>query len=125
MAIRETSAAAYETIKENGLLSEKRFRVYSILFHNGPLIGSEVARIYKELYGRTSNSETIRNRLTELRDSGAAFEAGRAIDKNTGMKVILWDVTSKLPVRPEKMRKEKCEHCDGKGFVESKQRRLF
>ena len=123
--IRKTSIEAYHTIKENGLLSEKRQRVYEILFNHGPLIGAEVAEIYKRKFGRTAASETIRNRLTELRNAGVVSEVGRSIDSNTAMKVILWDVTDKLPIKPGKTKITKCEHCDEKGFIKSTQGELF
>jgi hypothetical protein len=96
--IRDTSIEAYKAITENGMLSDRRWRVYDILFHNGPLIGARVAELYYFQYGRTSASETIRNRLTELRDMGVVRETGKTFDPNTGMTVIVWDVTSKLPV---------------------------
>ena len=122
--MRQTSVDAYNTIKENGLLSAKRWRVYSILFNNGPLIGSEVARIYFQLYGKTAASETIRNRLTELRNSGVVTEMGKALDRNTGMTVILWEVTKNLPINFEKPKVEKCKFCKGTGFIKTQQARM-
>jgi hypothetical protein len=113
--IRETSLEAFHTIKENGLLSERRWRVYEIVFTFGPMIGSKVAEIYQANYGKTSASETIRNRLTELRDSGAIKEVGKTLDPKTGMKVLLWDVTSKLPEKIDRKKKTKCPWCHGSG----------
>jgi DNA-binding Lrp family transcriptional regulator len=115
--IRDTSVEAFNTIKANGLLSEKRERVYRILYTFGPLIGSEVSQKYTDLFGKTSASETIRNRLTELRDLGVVKEIGKQLDSKTGMKVILWDVTSSLP-KP-KPKREKCQCCNGKGYIEA------
>ncbi len=120
---RETSIQAFNTIKENGLLSERRWRVYEILFKHGPMIGSQVAEAYREIYGRTSNSETVRNRLTELRDMGCVAEMGKTIDEKTGMSVIQWDVTKRVPVKVDKS-KHKCPTCKGKGFLKSTQTRF-
>ena len=117
--VRETSIEAYNTIKENGLLSERRWRVYDIVYTHGPIIGSMVADYYRKKYGRTSASETIRNRLTELRDMGSIKEIGKSLDHNTGMKVILWDVTAKLPVKLDKKHKQDCPLCNGKGWIEN------
>jgi hypothetical protein len=116
---RETSIEAFNKIKENGLLSEKRLRVYEILFNNGPLIGADVSKIYSAKFGMVSKSETVRNRLTELRNAGVVKEVGKSFDKHTGMKVILWDVTKHLPERPSlnKERKETCPYCGGAGTV--------
>lgn len=117
--VRETSIEAFKIILENGLLSEKRQRVYEILYEHGPLIGAQVAELYKRKYGRTSASETIRNRITELRDLGVVKECGKSFDSNTGMKVILWDVTAGLP-KKQKEEKHPCPHCDGKGYLKFK-----
>jgi uncharacterized protein YwgA len=92
-----TSAIAYRTIKDSGLLSEMRWRVYDILYHHGPLLGSQVSALYKRDHLTTSYSETVRNRITELRDLGVVIEVGHAIDPITKMSAILWDVTDQLP----------------------------
>lgn len=105
--VRETSIKSYNTIKDNGLLSEKRWRVYDIVFNHGPLIGSKAAFIYKGKYGFGSNSETIRNRLTELRNMGVVREVGKALDQDTGMTVILWDVTKSVPIKFDVPKKTK------------------
>jgi hypothetical protein len=112
--IRDTSIEAFNTIKENGLLSQNRQRVYSIIFKNGPLTGAQVAALFYSKYGRTSASETIRNRITELRNFGVVKEVGKTIDVNTAMKVLVWDVTSKLPIKLERKAKTKCQHCNEK-----------
>lgn len=104
--VRQTSMEAYQTIKESGLLSNRRFQVYDVLFNNGPLTGAQVATIMKGTYGIHSQSETIRNRLTELRDMGCIQECGEAVDQYTNMKVILWDVTDKLPMKLQKKKKK-------------------
>lgn len=122
--VRQTSIEAFNTIKEKGLLSEKRFRVYAILFEFGPLIGSEVSKIYKAGYGQGSNSETVRNRLTELRNLGCIKEVGFAIDPITGMNVIKWDVTARLPMKLDKPKKVKCPHCNGRGHIITQQTRF-
>lgn len=99
---RETSITAFNTIRENGLLSARRLEVYGILFLHGPLTGAAVASWFYADRVRGCHSETIRNRITELRDWGVVAEVGYQIDTTTGMRVILWDVTSRLPVKPPK-----------------------
>lgn len=116
--IRDTSIEAYKKIRENGLLSKRRFEVYDILFNNGPLTGSEVAIKFKKTYGHFAPSNTnIVTRLGELRDTGAVREVNKTMCSVTGMTVILWDVTSKLPIKLEKTKKQNCPHCNGTGKI--------
>lgn len=100
MRVRDTSISAFNYIKENGILSKRRWEVYEVLFYNGPLTGNELfALMGKEKKTYQSNVVT---RLGELRDMGAVVEIGSKIDSITGMTVILWDVTSLVPVRLNK-----------------------
>lgn len=124
--IRETSFEAYHQIKENGLLSRRRFQVYEILFNHGPLTGSEVASKFRDQFGRmgTSNMNIV-TRLGEMRDSGVVTELGQRLCSVTGMKVILWDVTKNLPTKFDKPKHQKCPTCDGTGKITSHQARLF
>jgi hypothetical protein len=95
--IRTASIEAFHDIKERGLLSKRRLQVYEILCMNGPLVGSEIARLVKEKYGAWCESETIRNRLTEMRDQGFVCEVGKAIDPKNGRNVILWEIAARVP----------------------------
>lgn len=95
--IRQNSIDSFNTIRDNGLLSERRFQVYEILYEHGPLIGSKVSMMMKSKHGVQGTSESVRNRLTELRGMGCVYERGLQIDNSTGNTVILWDVTSDLP----------------------------
>lgn len=106
--IRNTSVDAYITIKNNGLLSAKRWIVYHILFEHGPLTGMEV-----------------RARLNELRALSVAEEQGVRVCSVTGMRVILWDVTQRLPVKFDTPNRHKCKSCGGKGYIETTQGKLL
>jgi len=105
--VRKTSIAAFNNIKENGLLSERRFQVYNSLFDCGPATGGEVFEKMREKYGVLIpvNSNTI-TRLGELRELGVAEELGERVCSISGQNVILWDVTDRLPVKYEKPRSE-------------------
>jgi len=98
--VRDTSIKIYNEIKNNGLLSKRRFQVYEVLFDYGPLTGAQVARIVIKKYGSWGYSETIRNRLTELRDWGCVSELDTVVCPISGNSVNLWDVTLKLPKKP-------------------------
>lgn len=121
--IRQTSLEAYNTIKENGLLSGRRLEVYSALYEYGPCTGTEL--FYKMNKSRNPSHSNITTRLGELRDMGVVKEVEERACNITGMKVIVWDCTSNLPVKFEKPTQTKCPHCDGKGFVETQQTKLF
>jgi hypothetical protein len=96
--VRDTSIDVYNRIRAAGLLSERRWQVYDILFREGPLTGAQVAERMRDLYGIRGFSESVRNRLTELRDMHCVRELGETTDPLTRSTVILWDVTSALPV---------------------------
>ena len=98
-------------LKAKGLLSKKRFQVYEILYNSGPLTAAQVSNLWEAKFGKLPNSETIRPRLTELRDRGVAAEKGTKICPIMGNRAILWDVTSNLPTKPikKKTRREKKE----------------
>ena len=123
--VRETSIEAYNEIKENGLLSKKRFQVYDILFRLGPMTGAQVSNVIKKGNTKNAYSETVRNRLTELRNSGVVREVGEVICPITGRRVIQWDVTKKTPTKWDKPIRETCRQCGGKGYLEFHQGRLF
>lgn len=99
---RKTSIEAYNTIKQNGLLSQRRFEVYDFVFHNGPVTAKQV---WKTINPNVATGG-ITTRLSELRDLGLIDEVGLRIDETTGMNVTLWDVTGKLPIKPEKKKKK-------------------
>jgi hypothetical protein len=93
---RRTSIQVYHEIRDNGLLSQRRWEVYRWLYHNGPATGREaILGARKQDHGPVISQ--TRARLTELRDMGVIEELGTVNDKVTGNEVILWDVTDKLP----------------------------
>jgi len=114
---RQTSIEAYNKIKDEGLLSERRWQVYDCLYDIGPATGGEVFKEMKRRYGMLvpTNSNTT-TRLGELRDMGVVSELGTRTCSVSSQKVILWDCTSNLPIKFEKPNKIKCEHCDGLGY---------
>lgn len=100
---RKTSNDVYFEIMNNGLLSKMREEVYECLFNYGPMTGAEVSVLVKKKGGV---SETVRNRLTELREMDAVDELGTTLCPITGRKVILW-VTSGRKPRPLARKKTK------------------
>lgn len=124
--IRQTSIEAYNQIKNSGLLSERRWQVYDVLFEYGPMTGGETFQRMKQKYSvmAPTNSNTT-TRLGELRNMGVVMELGTKTCSVSGQTVILWDVTDKLPTKLVKSKRTKCRHCSGKGYLEDKQFTLF
>ena len=114
--IRDTSIQAYNTIKENGLLSRRRFQVYDTLYKFGPLTQNEA---FKEIAKKdTVTQQSIGPRFAELLRAGAIQEVGKTLCSITGNLCIKWDVTKKIPVKVEKKAKRPCPHCDGTGKID-------
>lgn len=100
MGINQNSLDAFNHIKKNGLLSDKRLKVYQIFVHNPQgLTGSEVSDIYKKNYPSSQHSETIRNRITELRDMGVLDEVGNVACKFTKRTVMKYKVNTNMPTK--------------------------
>lgn len=96
--VRETSSDCYNQIKEEGLLSKRRWEVYDILFKHGPMTSNETFD-YSKLNGVDGYRHNANARMTELRDCGVVKEIGTRQCSKTGRNVILWDVTARLPTK--------------------------
>lgn len=118
--MRETSIQVFHQIEAEGLLSKMRFMVYSIVVNKGPLTIAEASK-----YVPLIDSRSISPRFAELERVGCIAAIGRKICSVTGREVILWETTNKLPVKLEKPERHKCKTCDGKGYTEETQAKLF
>lgn len=113
---RETSIEAYAYVQKCGYIGEKQREIYNALYGNGPMTSAETyAVILKFKKGRTAITST-RSRFTELRDMGAIQELGYRKCTITGRKAIVWAVTSSIPHKRVKVKKERCSHCNGTGY---------
>lgn len=116
---RQTSIDVYNAIKNNGLLSKRRWEIYDALYEHGPATANE---LFKKARGFSSSTQAnFHARLGELRDLGVVCELRNRECKTNGNFVIEWEVTNKLPVKYEKAKKEKCKTCDGKGYIVTQQ----
>jgi len=100
--VRKTSISVYHEMEDSGLLSERRWEVYKILWHHGPMTSNEVFQ-YARLHGNPDYRHNTNARMTELRDRGVAEELGTTVCRVTGHTVILWDVTDQLPRDPDRV----------------------
>lgn len=97
---RQTSIDAYQEILSNGLLSDRRFEIYKILYKTGPMTANEISEYMRgRNYAKGSNAHA---RLCELRELGVVKEVAEVKCSITGMTVIQWDVTDSLPKKLEK-----------------------
>lgn len=117
--IRQTSIEVYKQIEAEGLLSKRRFEIYRCVFNNGPLTQMEAARFTGLL------DHSVTPRFAELERQGVITTVGERKCSITGRRVLIWDVTDRLPSKFEKPKRTKCKHCDGKGYFEEQQSKLF
>lgn len=103
--VRKTSINVYNEIKNNGLLSKRRFEIYSAVFKYGPVTAMEV---FKKLKLNTNQS----GRFSELRDMGVIQEVGEKQCSITGRTAIIWEATDNLPkeINTKQSKKEKKDY---------------
>ena len=65
---RVTSREVYDQVKAEGLLSTRRFEVYDILFHHGPLTCGEVAERLKAKHEGNLREHSVSPRFAEFPD---------------------------------------------------------
>jgi len=94
--IRDTSIQAYYTIRDKGLLPERRFQVYTIIFNHGPITQNETQAEYFKSH-RSTNSGTITTRFSELERMGVIESIGTRECKISGYDALVYIVTSNLP----------------------------
>lgn len=116
---RRTSIETYRQIEAEGLLSKRRFQVYDVLFHHGPLTAGEIYHYHLKYKGIPLNS--VSPRTAELLRAGCVYEAEERRCRATGRMCIAWDVNEKLPekLKSKKAREEICPTCGGKGKIQA------
>lgn len=98
-----TSIETYHAIKNSGLISEKRLKVFDIFYQNPQgLTGAEVSEIYRNANPTSQHSETIRNRITELVQMGVLAEVGVVECQFSQRSVMKWYAIDKMPISLEK-----------------------
>jgi hypothetical protein len=101
--VQRTSIETYHAIKNSGLISEKRMKVFDIFYQNPQgLTGAEVSEIYKKNNPTSQHSETIRNRITELVQMGVLAELDVVECQFSKRKVMKWCCIDKMPIPLEK-----------------------
>jgi hypothetical protein len=109
MNTRQTSIDCYNKIKEEGLLSNMRFKVYEAILRKAPCTSGEAFATMTTKENQISQS---RARFTELRELGVIYEKGEKQCSITGRNVIEWDLTDRLPVNIKNTNKTKKQRLD-------------
>ena len=99
--MKEESIQAYKTIMENGLLSERRFQFYEIIYRYGPLSITAALEIASKTI-RSNNIGSQSGRFSELEALGVIETVGSQKCPKSGHEVNLWAVTGALPKKPKK-----------------------
>lgn len=94
--VRETTLECWKKINEEGLLSKRRMEIYNALYACGPMTSNELFREMARVSERVNYN--IVTRLGELRDMGVVIELDTRPCRVTGIEVIVWQVTNKLPI---------------------------
>lgn len=90
-----TSYEVYKKIKDNRLLSKKRFAVYEALFKiKRPATSNE---IFTAMRVPNIQNNNIAPRLTELCELGVVKKHAKAVCPVTGNRVIVWALSGDLP----------------------------
>ena len=110
MTITTTSAAVYRQIKQGGLLSKMRWRVFEQLYSiedmrrvvNKPpgVTAAEVAATFPPSRGGRGMAGNVHARLGELVDWGAVQKLSPRLCQITGREVTTYATSGKLPRRP-------------------------
>lgn len=112
------SARCYEELVEEGYIGKRQAMVLSIFIEHRRLTGLEAADLVAERFGSDiRNSETVRNRITELTAQGLLRKIEKVVSPLTSRVVNRWEWTGRTEPVPPPAR-FKCPTCDGSGFVE-------
>ena len=95
--MRQTSIQAFYKVKESGILSKLRLKVYEIVCYHGPLTANEM-RKYAD---SEANSGVFSTRLSELQRMGAVETVGKRPCNTTGHVALVWDITGDMPTKHE------------------------
>lgn len=123
--IRQTSVDAFNAIKAEGLLPELQFIVYEALLKYGPCTANELVWQMKANGNAIKSRDYFAQRLSELLKKGVAATLPKRPCTVTNRMAMVWVVTNKLPVKFEKPERHKCKACDGKGYTQEVQAKLF
>lgn len=121
---RWTSIETFHHIRDNGLLSKRRFEVYQTVYMHGPMTSAEAFSIMNKA-NPLKNLTQSRARFTELQTMAVLKTIGERKCKITGRNALIWEVTDRLPIKIDKPVKHKCNQCRGTGYISEIQLKML
>ena len=97
---RQTSIDCYNQIKAQGLLSKLRLATHYAMLYASPCTAGELQSYIDNNQIKVKHAWKL---LSQLRDLGVVYEKHERKCNVTGRLVIEWDLTDKLPIKPEKL----------------------
>ena len=94
---RSTSRESWQSVKDSGLVSKMRLRVYDWLYRSGPSTQSEVTAGLK---GQGEVNPSYHKRLSELERQGLVESVSERPCSITGRNCIAWQTTDLCMPRP-------------------------
>ena len=91
--VRKTSIDTYNRVKDSGLLSTLRFKVYHALYKNGPMGMLETFRYINPGESDGHKLQSYNPRFTELKQMGLIEECGETVCDITHQTVMLLQTT--------------------------------
>jgi hypothetical protein len=98
---RLTTLEAYTKVKESGLLSELRLKVFEAVCTHDKLTASEL-RIKISGHQTNANSGVLGTRLSELERMGLIRTIGTRKCSISGYNALVWEVTGNMPIKLDK-----------------------
>lgn len=96
MSYLKTAIAAYNDIKENGLLKGLQLDVYNIICHKPNLTIREICKVMIEQYPKIQD-RSVCARVVECRDKGIVAQGPNRKCSISGREVATWVSTCKMP----------------------------
>ena len=109
MGTRQTSVDCYNQIKAQGLLSKLRLETHYAMLYSAPCTAGELQSYIDKNGIKVKHAWKL---LSQLRDLGVVYEKKERKCNVTGRVVIEWDLTDKLPIKPNKIITAKQQRLD-------------
>jgi hypothetical protein len=109
--MRDTSIEAYRAIRDSDLFGKKLFSIYDALFYLGPCTANELGAKMEHLIFAGVIQTNLQSGLNHLVKTGSVVELDKRKCSITNRRVLVYDVTAKLPKQVISEPAHKCPHC--------------
>ena len=110
--MQQTSIKAFHEIKESGVLTDLRLKVFEIICEHGPMTANEM----RHHADPTANSGVFASRFSELERMDLIEKCGKRKCGTTGKTAIVWQITGRdaQPLPKQISKREKLKVIQGK-----------